>query len=148
MTRLFLVPAAGTIFAAIAIAMSHGEQESDLYPILTTPTPPSIPTPPPSAREEPGNETEENKTLTMVRKYLMDLKEDGTFAVSVELRSQEAREPLAFDTLEGFLKTAAPEGSPRPVIRLFTTSDKVTKEDLEKVAAQLRERCEVVIQHQ
>ena len=86
--------------------------------------------------------------MKRARKYLMEIKEDDTFVVTAVVRRQDMpdEESVDFKSIEEFLKTAAPEEGPRPVVHLFTTSAHVTPQDIEKIASRLRERCEVVVQ--
>lgn len=149
MNRIILIPIVGTIAAIVAVTLAHGEKEDTPYPILNKPppsrTPRDIPKTPPVKIEEP--EEPKQPSATAPRRYLVEVMENGRFRVIVVVRDKSVEpEPVEHESLEKFLDAAAPEGGPRPTVRLFTTSDRVTAEDLEKVAQRLRARCEVVIQ--
>ena len=153
MNRIILIPIAGTIAAIVAVALAHGKQEDTPYPLLKKPTPPSrtsldVPKTP-RVTPEKEDEQDEEKVPPVVapRRYMMEVMENGSFRATVMVPDKTAEpDPVEHESLEKFLEAAAPEGGPRPTVRLFTTSDRVTAEDLEKVAQQLRARCEVVIQ--
>ncbi len=152
MNRIILIPIAGTIAAIVAVTLAHSEKEGTPYPILTKPppsrTPREIPKPPPVTTEKQDEpEVTKKPSVTAPHRYLMEVMENGSFRVTVVVRDEsEASEPVEHESLDKFLEAAAPEGGPRPTVRLFRTSDRVTTEDLEKVAQQLRARCDVVIQ--
>ena len=77
----------------------------------------------------------------------MDVQENGSFRVTAVTRDKSAElEPVEHKSMEKFLESAAPEGSPKPTVIVYTTSAKVTPADLEKVAKELRARCDVVVQ--
>jgi hypothetical protein len=148
--RVFWIPMGGTIAAVIAVAVARGERDDTPYPILVEPAarPAPVDLDGDAPEEEPGAEVEAK--TPQVHKYLMEVREDGTFGVTAFVRGKELPEnrKVDFKSIDEFLASAAPEGGPRPAVHLFSTTEKVSDEDLEKVAASLRERCEVVIQPQ
>jgi len=152
MNRIILIPIVGTIAAIVAVTLAHGEKEDTPYPILIKPPPPSrtlrdIPKPPPVKIEKQDEPDQPKPSATAPRRYLVEVMENGRFRAIVVVRDKSVEpEPVEHESLEKFLDAAAPEGGPRPTVRLFSTSDRVTAEDLEKAAQRLRARCEVVIQ--
>ena len=148
MNRMILIPIVGTIAAVIAVALAREEQEGTSYPLLNEP-PPRTPRIDPEPEPEPEPEEEVADPVKpkppIVRRYFMEVKEDGTFSVIARMRDKSAEpEPVEHESIEKFLEAVA--GAARPTVHLYATSDKVTAEQLEQVAKQLRERCEVVIQ--
>lgn len=145
MNKTILIPMIGTVAALIAVLLSHGEKEHASYPLKVT-----LPEPKPPPKKAPVDPSKEKKKqpapAPRATRYLMEVKEGGSFVVTAVVPDKTKHEPLRFASLEEMLDKIAPEGGPKPRIHLFATASTVSKADVEKVAARLKDRCDVVIQ--
>jgi hypothetical protein len=138
------IPAAGTIAGLIAILLARGAKEDSPYPLrIEIPKAPRVaerdlvPDQPP----EPEPEKPEKKPeRPLANRYLIEVTADGGLAVTGDGKAMPE-----LTSVEKFLGHV-PAGQSRPLVTLFATSSRVTAQDVEKVAAQLRDRCEVVVQ--
>ncbi|MHC4957547.1 MAG: hypothetical protein ACYTGN_04165 [Planctomycetota bacterium] len=143
MKEFLWIPAAGTIAGLIAILLARGAKEDSVYPLkIEIPKAPQLAErdrEPPAPEPPPAPKPDKPKPPVASR-YLIEVTADGGLAVTADNRRIDG-----LTTVETFLAHAAP-GDARPLVTLFATSSRITAEDVEKVAAKLRDRCEVVVQ--